>query len=128
MIAATKTLGQKPNETLACSVNELLKQNRNRRKRQEWLKKSSLMNSTSSCALRVKRKKKTWRTLRPSSRLRGLISGVNRFLKEGKYPVSSVDDKKFNQPKHVYNPDVNNLKNKAKEENQTHLKRLLKNR
>lgn len=65
---------------------------------------------------------------RPSSRLRGLISGVNRFLKEGKYPVSNVDDKKFNQPNHVYNPDVNNLKNKAKENNQTRLKRLLINR
>ena len=71
------------------------------------------MNSTSSCALRVKRKK-TWRTLRPSSRLRGLISGVNRFLKEGKCPVSNVDDKKFNQPKHVYNPHVNNLKKQGK--------------
>ena len=128
MIAATKTLGQKPNETLACSVNELLKQNRNRRKRQEWLKKSSLMNSISSCALRVKRKKKHGENCDHQVDFEDSFQVFNRFLKEGKYPVSSVDDKKFNQPKHVYNPDVNNLKNKAKEENQTHLKRLLKNR
>ena len=47
----------------------------------------------------------------------GLFSSGSRFFKEGKYPVSGIDDKEFNEARKCLEARRKQLKNKANEKN-----------
>ena len=72
------------------------------------------MNSTSICANFIfSVKRKDGEDYEPST-LRGLFSSVNRFLKEGKYPESIIDDKEFDQARKCLEARSKQLKKRGK--------------
>ena len=97
---------QKPNKTLACLANSL-----KRKKREETveeIKPNELNKYVCEFILSVKLE-----DYEPPS-LRGLFASVNRFLNEGKYPVSGIDNKEFNQARKCLKARRKQLKKQSK--------------